>query len=112
MKQVMKKAHWILVAALGFGGGMLAQSDALSASGAEAQYPQTQQQQRPTTRTPTAVPAPSSSYSQCFAVTLYAISGRALNGGGNPRATVNIPAGWTPVGGTQHGDEPAMILCR
>lgn len=53
-------------------------------------------------------------YSECFAVTLWLHTGRALNKGAIPRKIVRIPVGWTPVGGGARGqaNEGVLILCR
>jgi hypothetical protein len=53
-------------------------------------------------------------YSECFAVTLWLHTGRALNKGALPKKMVRIPVGWTPVGGGARGqaNEGVLILCR
>lgn len=60
--------------------------------------------------------APSSQFKECFAVSLYAVSGRELSAGALPDKMVKVPAGWTPVGGTVTGSgsatQPGMVLCR
>ena len=53
-------------------------------------------------------------YSECFAVTLWLHTGRALNKGALPKKMIRIPVGWTPIGGSGRGqtNEGVMILCR
>jgi len=53
-------------------------------------------------------------YQECFAVSLWSISGRNLNEGQMPKKTVKIPTGWTPMGGGYDAGagEGNMILCR
>ncbi|WP_444892856.1 hypothetical protein ACJJIE_21000 [Microbulbifer sp. TRSA001] len=51
---------------------------------------------------------------ECFAATLWNISGRSLNKGEVPEKTVKVPEGWKVVGGGVGGarGEAFMILCR
>jgi hypothetical protein len=53
-------------------------------------------------------------YQECFAVSLWSISGRNLNEGQMPKKTVKIPTGWTPMGGGYDAGagEGNTILCR
>ena len=59
---------------------------------------------------------PPPGYTECFAVSLWAVQGRELNEGELPKKRVKVPAGWTPVGGTVVGAgsaaNPGMVLCR
>ena len=52
---------------------------------------------------------------ECFAATLWSGSGRSLSSGEIPQR-VQIPAGWTPVGGTSVAERgatyPAVVICR
>ncbi|WP_444934999.1 hypothetical protein [Microbulbifer sp. JTAC008] len=52
--------------------------------------------------------------SECFAATLWQVSGRSLNKGEVPEKTVKVPEGWKVVGGGIGGarGEAVMILCR
>jgi hypothetical protein len=59
-------------------------------------------------------PGPSNRFSECFAATTWAVSGRGLNNGEEPRSMVQVPTGWTVVGGGARGtaSEGMIILCR
>lgn len=50
---------------------------------------------------------------ECFASSVWDISGRNLNAGQLPQL-VNIPPGWTPVGGLTlgQGNYAGVVLCR
>lgn len=57
----------------------------------------------------TAAPGPSAG--ECFASTLWWEEGKKVNEGTVPK-TVFIPAGYQPVGGTNLGPNPAVVLCK
>lgn len=79
---------WIAVLALGMVAG-LAMAQVLSVRSVSAQPRQWQ---------------------ECFAATVWPVTGRNLNAGSLPdRVRV---AGWVPVGGTAVGNGPAVVLCR
>lgn len=52
-------------------------------------------------------------YRECIAVTTFHVTGREFNAGQMPRMSLQIPMGWTPVGGASDSTgEPYVILCR
>lgn len=50
-------------------------------------------------------------FTECTAATMWAGRGADL-ATARVAQTVRIPAGWTPIGGTNRGGEPAIIICR
>jgi hypothetical protein len=65
--------------------------------------------------TPTRTGMETGQFSECFASSIYHVSGRDLNRGEMPRQTVRIPRGWTPVGGGVGGggsSSTVVVLCR
>ena len=54
----------------------------------------------------------SGQFTECIAVELWTMSGKALNKGKEPKKTVKIPEGWTVVGGGGGGGHPTVTICK
>ena len=51
-------------------------------------------------------------FSECAGVTLWLTPGKDINDGKLPEKTVNVPSGWSVVGGGQGPHGANMIICR
>lgn len=112
----MKKQLLFLALATIFGFGVACATRSASPRATAQQQPppgyQAPQQGAPPPSSGGAVAA-GHQFSECFAATMWHVTGRGLNGGEMPRDMTRIPAGWTPIGGGPLiGGYPSVILCR